>query len=44
MDSRAARQIWLSYFNRYLFEKHVITEEQYRKMQREISKKNVKQS
>ena len=32
-------KLWLNYYNDTLLEKGVITEEQYRRMQREIAKK-----
>ena len=33
-----ARQIWLNYYNNYLYEHHLITEEEKRKMQRKIER------
>lgn len=33
-----ARKIWLNYYNNYLYEHHVITEDEKRKMQRKIER------
>lgn len=33
-----ARKIWLNYYNNYLYEHHLITEEEKRKMQRKIER------
>lgn len=33
-----ARKIWLNYYNNYLYENHIITEDGRRKMQRKIEK------
>ena len=33
-----AKKIWLNYYNNYLYEHHVITEDEKRKMQRKIEK------
>ena len=35
-DRRVVEELWLQYFNAVLFEKGVITEETYKRMQREI--------
>lgn len=35
-EKAAAREIWLHYFNRYLYERGVITEREYRKMRLRI--------
>ncbi len=32
------RKIWLNYYNDYLYENHIITEDDRRKMQRKIEK------
>lgn len=33
-----AKKIWLNYYNNYLYEHHVITEDEKRKMQRKIER------
>ncbi|NBK77815.1 hypothetical protein D5272_04210 [bacterium D16-76] len=33
-----AKKIWLNYYNNYLYEHHLITEEEKRKMQRKIER------
>ena len=36
-EKRMAEDIWLNYFNRYLFEKAVITEKEFNRMTEKIS-------
>lgn len=38
LPENAVRQTWLQYFNNYLRDRHVITEEEWRKMRRLIDK------
>ena len=38
IEKKIAEKIWLNYFNRYLFEHHIISKEEYGKMVDLISK------
>jgi hypothetical protein len=37
-EKKTAESIWLNYFNRYLFEHRIISQEEYNKMVDKISK------
>lgn len=41
-EKRIAEDIWLNYFNRYLFENGTITEKEYKKMTEKITTRKVK--
>lgn len=43
-EKRIAEDIWLNYFNRYLFENGTITEKEYKKMTEKITTRKVKVS
>ena len=42
-EIKAAEDIWLNYFNQYLFECGTITEREYRQMIQKISERNARQ-
>ncbi len=41
-EKRLAEDIWLNYFNRYLFECETISEKDYKKMTEKIAARNAK--
>ena len=43
-EKRMAEDIWLNYFNRYLFENGTISEKEYKKMTEKIAVRKVKRS
>ena len=43
-EKRMAEDIWLNYFNRYLFENGTISEKEYKKMTELIAKRKTKSS
>ena len=43
-EKRMAEDIWLNYFNRYLFEHGTISEKEYKKMTEKIAVRKSKQS
>lgn len=43
-EKRIAEDIWLNYFNRYLFENGTITEKEYKKMTEKITTRKVRVS
>lgn len=43
-ERRAAEDIWLNYFNRYLFETGTISENEYKKMTEKIAARKAKLS
>ena len=43
-EKRIAEDIWLNYFNRYLFEQGVISEKEYQKMTEKIAIRSAKLS
>ena len=44
LEKRTAEDIWLNYFNRYLFEQNTISEKEYKKMTEKIAMRRVKLS
>ena len=43
-EKRLAEDIWLNYFNRYLFENGTISEKEYKKMTEKIAVRKAKRS
>lgn len=43
-EKRFAEEMWLNYFNRYLFEKGTISEKEYKKMTEKITARKTKLS
>ncbi len=43
-EKRMAEDLWLNYFNRYLFETKIISEKEYRKMTELIAVRKMKRS
>ncbi|MGM9664025.1 MAG: hypothetical protein ACI3XF_04215 [Eubacteriales bacterium] len=43
-EKRLAEDIWLNYFNRYLFEDGTISEKEYKKMTEKIAARNARLS
>ena len=41
-EKRMAEDLWLNYFNRYLFEKGTISEKEYKKMTEKIAMRKTK--
>ena len=44
LEKRIAEDIWLNYFNRYLFEQNTISEKEYKKMIEKIAIRKAKLS
>ena len=44
LEKKLAEDIWLNYFNRYLFEQNAISEKEYKKMTEKIAMRKVKLS
>lgn len=44
LEKRTAEDIWLNYFNRYLFEQNTISEKEYKKMTEKIAMRRAKLS
>lgn len=43
-EKRLSEELWLDYFNRYLFENDTITEKEYKKMTEKIANRKAKLS
>lgn len=44
LEKRTAEDLWLNYFNRYLFEQNTISEKEYKKMTEKIAMRRAKLS
>lgn len=44
IEKKTAEDIWLNYFNRYLFEQNTISEKEYKKMTEKIAMRRAKLS